>query len=76
MILLSMVLEWFKFLWWNFLYDIMNSIHIYLDESGDLGFSPKSSKYFVVAAILPKDRLRIEKCITKVEIVGKVPSFI
>ncbi len=44
----------------------MNSIHIYLDESGDLGFSPKSSKFFVVAAILSKDRLRIEKCITKV----------
>jgi len=44
----------------------MNSIHIYLDESGDLGFSSKSSKYFVVAALLPKDRLRIEKCITKV----------
>lgn len=44
----------------------MNSIHIYLDESGDLGFSSKSSKYFVVAALLPKDMLRIEKCITKV----------
>ncbi len=44
----------------------MTSIHIYLDESGDLGFSSKSSKYFVIAALITKDRLQIEKCITKV----------
>ncbi len=44
----------------------MNRTHIYLDESGDLGFSSKSSKYFVIAALLTKDRLQIERCITKV----------
>lgn len=41
-------------------------MHIYLDESGDLGFSSKASKYFVIAALLTKDSLRTEKCITKV----------
>jgi len=41
-------------------------VYIYLDESGDLGFSSRSSKYFVIAALLTKDRLQIEKCITKV----------
>lgn len=41
-------------------------MHIYLDESGDLGFSSKASKYFVIAALLTTDSLRIEKCITKV----------
>ena len=41
-------------------------MHIYLDESGDLGFSSKASKYFVIAALMTKDSLRIEKCITKV----------
>ncbi|MCX9011522.1 MAG: DUF3800 domain-containing protein [Candidatus Methanoperedens sp.] len=41
-------------------------MYIYLDESGDLGFSSKASKYFVIAALLTKDSLRVEKCITKV----------
>jgi hypothetical protein len=44
----------------------MSPIRIYLDESGDLGFSSKSSKYFVIAALLTQNSLRIEKCITKV----------
>jgi hypothetical protein len=30
----------------------MSPIRIYLDESGDLGFSSKSTKYFVIAALL------------------------
>ncbi|VVB91741.1 Uncharacterised protein [uncultured archaeon] len=41
-------------------------MYIYIDESGDLGFSSKSTKYFVVAALVTEDKLRIEKCITKV----------
>ncbi len=41
-------------------------MYIYLDESGDLGFGPKASNYFLIAALLAKDPLRIQKCITKV----------
>jgi len=44
----------------------MNPIHIYLDESGDLGFNSKSSKYFVIAALLTRNTLQVEKCITKI----------
>lgn len=39
---------------------------IYLDESGDLGFGPKASKYFVIAAILTENPLPAQKCITKI----------
>ncbi len=41
-------------------------MYIYLDESGDLGFSSKASKYFVIGALITKDPLKIEKCISKV----------
>lgn len=41
-------------------------IHFYIDESGDLGFSSKSSKYFVIAALLTKDTVKVKKCITKI----------
>jgi hypothetical protein len=44
----------------------MNSFHIYLDESGDLGFGSKSSKYFLVAALMTRNTLQVEKCITKI----------
>lgn len=41
-------------------------IHIYIDESGDLGFSSKSSKYFIIAALITEDTLKVSKCITKI----------
>ena len=41
-------------------------VYIYIDESGDLGFSEKSSKHFVIAALITEDHLSIQKCITKV----------
>ncbi len=39
---------------------------IYLDESGDLGFGSRASKYFVLAALLVRDPPQIKKCFTKV----------
>jgi hypothetical protein len=39
---------------------------IYLDESGDLGFGPRSSKYFVLAAIIAREPDKTGKCIKKV----------
>lgn len=39
---------------------------IYLDESGELGFGPKASKYFVMAALIPRDPVKIKTCIKRV----------
>ncbi|ATZ61658.2 MAG: DUF3800 domain-containing protein [Methanosarcinales archaeon Met12] len=39
---------------------------IYLDESGDLGFGSRASKYFVLAALLVRSPPQIKKCFTKV----------
>lgn len=44
----------------------MTSIHIYLDESGDLGFNPTSSKYIVIALLITKPPLNIGRCIKKI----------
>jgi hypothetical protein len=40
--------------------------YIFLDESGDLGFKPKSSKYFVVAALCTETEKTTTRCIKNV----------
>ena len=39
---------------------------IFIDESGDLGFTEKSSKFFVVAALIVYDHLPIHRCFKKI----------
>ena len=39
---------------------------IYIDESGDLGFTQQSSEYFVMAALIPHDTLPIQRCFKKI----------
>lgn len=39
---------------------------IYIDESGDLGFTERSSPYFVIAALIVHDPLAIRRCFAKV----------
>lgn len=41
-------------------------VDIYIDESGDLGFSAKSSPYFVVAALISRESLPIHRCFKKI----------
>ena len=41
-------------------------MYIFLDESGDLGFSKKSQQYFVIAILITKDKKPIENCIKRV----------
>lgn len=44
--------------------DIFNIImYIYLDESGDLGFSERSSKYLVISVIVTAKPYEIERCV-------------
>jgi len=40
-------------------------MHIFLDESGDLGFTKKSSKYFVLTGLIIEEPRRIQKCIKR-----------
>lgn len=44
----------------------MNSIHIYLDESGDLGFNSESSNHIVIALLITKSPYKIERCIKRI----------
>jgi hypothetical protein len=39
---------------------------IYLDESGDLGFGPRASRYFILAAIIARDPEQVRMCIKRV----------
>jgi hypothetical protein len=41
-------------------------VKIFIDESGDLGFTEKSSKFFVVAALIVHDHLPIHRCFKKI----------
>ena len=40
--------------------------YIFLDESGDLGFKPTSSKWFVFTIVLTNDHRKIEKVIKRI----------
>ncbi|MEI7648428.1 MAG: DUF3800 domain-containing protein [Methanomicrobiales archaeon] len=42
------------------------TVKIYIDESGDLGFSERSSPFFVIAALIVHDPLAIRRCFAKV----------
>lgn len=44
----------------------MNPIYIYLDESGDLGFDEKSSNHIVIALLITKNPLNVERCIKRI----------
>lgn len=39
---------------------------IYLDESGDLGFGPHASKYFVLVAVIARDPDQVGRCIKRI----------
>jgi hypothetical protein len=41
-------------------------VKIYIDESGDLGFGPRMTKYFVIAALIVRDDLPIRRCFAKI----------
>lgn len=41
-------------------------MELYIDESGDLGFSQRSSDYFILAAIVARDTLSIQRCVKNV----------
>jgi hypothetical protein len=49
---------------------------IYLDESGDLGFSPGASDYFVISFLTTKDKTPLKRAVRKVKKKHRLaPSF-
>lgn len=40
--------------------------HIFIDESGDLGFSKRSSRWFILTMVLTNNHRKIEKCVKRV----------
>lgn len=45
---------------------MINLRHIFLDESGDLGFHKRSSKYFIVAALCTENEKTTTRCIKNI----------
>lgn len=51
----------------RFLYcDFITMAYIFLDESGDLGFNKKSSKWFLFTIVLTNNHRKIEKVVKKI----------
>lgn len=44
----------------------MYCVRVYVDESGDLGFGPRASQYFVLAAVVVRDDQKIRRCFKKI----------
>ena len=43
-------------------------LYIYLDESGDLGFSSNSSNHIIIALLITKEPNKIERCIKRIRL--------
>jgi len=41
-------------------------VRLYVDESGDLGFGPGASRYFVLAALMVRDDQTVQRCFKKI----------
>ena len=48
-------------------------IHVYLDESGDLGFGQGGTKYFTIAFVIMKNTVEFKRCVRKVKIKYHIP---
>jgi len=51
----------------------VEELNIYLDESGDLGFSQGSSKYFTIAFVVVKDPVLFARCVKETKMKYKIP---
>lgn len=50
------------------------NLHIYLDESGDLGFGKGGSKYFTIAYIITKKPVELNRIVRKIKQKYKIPK--
>ena len=47
--------------------------HVYLDESGDLGFEQRSTRYFTIAFVIVEDPIPFRRCVKAVKIKHHIP---
>jgi len=52
---------------------IGKTVHVYLDESGDLGFGQGGTKYFTIAFVIVKDPILFRRCVKAVKIKHRIP---
>src|SRR4030042_123399 len=52
---------------WLLLRTMHRRVEVYLDESGDLGSSPRSSRYFVVVAVAVAEPRELRRLVKKVQ---------
>ena len=48
-------------------------MYVYLDESGDLGFSQGGTEYFTIAFVIVKDPIPFRRCVKRVKIKYGIP---
>jgi len=50
------------------------TMYVYLDESGDLGFEPRSTRYFTIAFVVIEDPIPLMRCVKAVKIKHHIPK--
>lgn len=48
-------------------------MYVYLDESGDLGFGPRGTRYFTIAFVIVKDPVHYRRCVKTVKMKHNIP---
>lgn len=48
-------------------------MYVYLDESGDLGFEQRSTRYFTIAFVIVEDPIPFRRCVKAVKIKHHIP---
>jgi len=51
-------------------------MYVYLDESGDLGFSKGGSRYFTIAFVVTEDPIHFIRCVKEVKIKYNIPRSV
>ena len=41
-------------------------LYVFIDESGDLGFTPKSTKYYIIASVETRDYVELNNVVKRV----------
>jgi len=49
-------------------------MYVYLDESGDLGFDQRSTRYFTIAFVIVEDPIPFKRCVKAVKIKYHIPQ--
>jgi hypothetical protein len=52
---------------------VERQLYVYLDESGDLGFGQRSTKYFTIAFAIVEDLIPFRRCVKKVKMKYDIP---